>query len=1378
MTAIVAGTADRYLPSVVAHTWPVHYTAPTLEKLPTLKSKRASDRIAPITRPKRDRKLVQIDLDDGVYSTSPASRQNQAPLPQTYQQQLDNLSRSIPGLHVGAEVKLLQPGKVGAKRKSKLAVFKFSSSQSLFNLQFQTGPTGSAAPNRESTVTGLLSETGQPAAETVYERTSPHAPPEPVSALTTVDQRAGSKRKRSVHDDARRDKVPPRPPLTSARNPPAPVHEDAYTVIGFESSRAQCQTTTEIGSADDLQRRGGLQSPVQVVGPEGTQQQSSSRPQPSEGVITPSGLDDDPVESTLSNASETIQHAAPDLASAHKGNETAKLHSPTPSVRDVEFASAEIQLPQTVEKASPATKGRQKQGIKKLQPHGGSIAAQRRKIFMDIVERCGGIYPGITELALPYQDEWIKLGHSGKIERQTLRTLAKDLCNSGQLRQVTFCFQDKAGVVVTKTLITKVEISTTDPRVSQMQKAIKEAYPDSYTPKEVTVLDDSSKGLIKARYLTDLNVDEERVHLMEVPAYIGKWERLEAYRKNRQAQEAREAVIYRAIAANNGILPPGMEVQSESILGPLHLPYAQRRLLALAKKSTPNVPRRRKVDRLGNRDKAPAGRETFRNKNSTSWLLNVSKSLHELKRKRAQRDGRPLDFSRVLTIDGFEKDLASQILEEDLSQEKDDMTTAEIAQDDTPRPRLPAYARPLGVRKVRNADRHSWEARQQMYTIMEPEHSFHPATGTYSVNFSRFRTTNQILRKYHWQRPAGRSFHDHVDDSRAFELNAKGFEDARFSNWPFVNYTFPHRQTVPLRQTAYKKGSWYSKPDDSWDYQQGSDPTGARRSGMASTGVLARRRAQTSAVSTKRKQSASLEPFKTRQLTTIDKISRRARPRASDHSLENPEISDKQGVKQTRKREPNLTPEESRRILTAVIVVRTMTGGVERLIDWVLVAKALEPAYEQEWIQSKWPRILQSYKVQAQQVEANFHALFLRAYEDGMVPPIDYDDLQGYDWAWLIDWIIDNLDMPLDATLDLPLQRDELNELFDLSTGEDPNLSGFFEFDTGSTKKKREAELHQRALVRSLDTKLLETSKASNEEVEVAKTWIRANVATKAESYKPQFAWDKLSRFDGIIPRLVDEMVGDRVLMQENKGRLKPGRNYDLNEQYLKPLRKKIEASCFNRASMFKRQIDEVLAERGEMILPEMAEDAFMMATQNMQAHRRVSLVAKNPPMKKWGLGEDGTYKTRLIDKKKLLFDVGMQATESYVAGNPLLPLPRPPSEPVEAPGMSMIPLWYDINGDLIPELWQLSVAATMSILAMRPGICVQEVETSVRPTLGVWEVQLLLDWMVQARAARKTGNGYITEEWWWLCLDSGKTLGEDAERVGGVQLFQIDRET
>ena len=188
------------------------------------------------------------------------------------------------------------------------------------------------------------------------------------------------------------------------------------------------------------------------------------------------------------------------------------------------------------------------------------------------------------------------------------------------------------------------------------------------------------------------------------------------------------------------------------------------------------------------------------------------------------------------------------------------------------------------------------------------------------------------------------------------------------------------------------------------------------------------------------------------------------------------------------------------------------------------------------------------------------------------------------------------------------------------------------------------------------------------------------------------------------------------------------------------------------------------------MILPESADDASMLAILNMQAHQRVALVPKDPPMNSWGLDDDVGYQTRLMDKKKIHFDVEIRPLDTYVKGNPLWPLAPPPSPDPGNP-MAKIPLWYNIHDQFAPQIWNLALAATMTVVMLRPGMDAKGIEACLRPCMETWELNLVLGWAVKAGAILEYQEGYMTAEWWWLCLDDGSDSEDLASGVGASRI-------
>ena len=1017
--------------------------------------------------------------------------------------------------------------------------------------------------------------------------------------------------------------------------------------------------------------------------------------------------------------------------------------------------------------------------LQKMTPQGGSIAVKRRKIVMDIVNRCGGVYPGTRELGIPFRAEWQRLGESGNVEPSTIGTAVKALCESGQLRQLKFALQTSQGLTVPKTIITRVDLSTTDPRVQETERKIIACYPQSYIPEEAGVTEEMRDAFwkrtvpIKFGRVADLEVDEGPVQLKNRPLYLKRFEKTKKDEIEGRVKEKKRRTLKQSTATE-----PSKRQRSA---------YLERRLLA-----------QRKVDRLASikaaipRDvrqtsKIPSTQLTqlsstnYEEENlqvssragwrKDQWREDIIRRLNEL-----NPSARTFDFSNVTTQNNFEEDDRSYLSGEERRESSGN--DSGVGSNNF----LPQQVRSRR-RKVKDSrtdlQSHSRDARQQMYTIMDPEHQFHPPTGTFFVNFSRSRTVNQILQKYHWQPFKPKSFLQEVDDAQKYELCTKGLENAAFQGWPFVNYSLRH-ESMPITQQIQlpRHARWFLKTTGGSSHRTGrKEPAFTEYSGLEEEHPDPTSSHETAGILGKRKNGPTEGLFDRGSTNTRSKRLKHHRYLPERNFQRDRIEEDWPKKKILRWRGPPIGAEESRRLLTTVIVIRILAGGIDKTIDWALVTQALHPRYTEAQVQKYYRKELSRNSAQARKIMADFQTVFVKAYEDGLVPPLDFRDLKSYDWSRLVDWTIGNLDTPWESALDLPSQRSQLHDLFTLREGDQLSFGVYYELDMSSTVARREAELHRRSWALPLKIPQQNIPAKAPSELEIAKTWIRANVATKAQTYDPEAARRKLgSAFrDSTLEEALKEMMADRVLQQENKGRPAPGRNYDLKEDYLKPLRKKIEATCLERAPMLKRKMDKVLLESGEnMLFPEHADDALVIAVTNMQAHKRIHLVAKNPPMKPFGMMEDRAYRTRLLDKRTFHFDTEIRPNEdTYIKGNPLWPLPRPPSSDSRSPtsassgAVARIPLWYDINDELIPELWRLALAATVSVLATRPGITVRELETCVRPTLGVWEVEMILGWMMEAEVAKKVGEeGYVTEEWWWLCLDAG----EGMEAVGVME--------
>ena len=669
-----------------------------------------------------------------------------------------------------------------------------------------------------------------------------------------------------------------------------------------------------------------------------------------------------------------------------------------------------------------------------------------------------------------------------------------------------------------------------------------------------------------------------------------------------------------------------------------------------------------------------------------------------------------------------------------------------------------------------------------LVSFMDPVHYLHRPTGTFSVTFSGLRPPRKIIancgttldphaasiktvqpcgsyRRY--TRPpslqnSGNTekalFDEKVDVLLRRELEANELHDVHLMGWPFVNHVFSHaHETVEVVEAdmevakqvtvSLKSGRLMSKP-----FSGKNDSRRRIDNSIFSTGSRGIDQAATE----------TRKPLKRRRLTAL--VGKRTRDEASvpvelDQEQRPTKLRRLRGPRQAKP----LGENGEKRLLTAVTVIRALTGGLDKRIDWVLVAKVFEPTYTQMFVHSRWNFTLQKYKLGLPKLESDFQSIFASAYEEGTVPAIDYDNLENYDWKWLVEWTMASIGTSTQSLPELPAERSEFDRLYTLDEMTTNQINEVYEIDGSSTLAKRTKVLHRDPYVLPLIRKRQGVQREDAQNLTIAKSWIRANIMTPESTYNPSVARAKLSTFpDHTVEDALKQLLLDRVLSQENKGRLVPGRNYDISDFLVSRLKKNLHPAHFHRAAAYKQQLDQDFQEKGFAKHSYAADDGDMMVIFNLQANQRIKIVPIDVPMNKWGQ-TDGGYETRQMDKRRLDFSLELRPSPTYMYGNPLHPLPAPPSQHLQDP-MAKIPLWYDIHGGLVPIMWEMALAAVVAVLAVRPGVGASELEKVMRPAMEVWELQDVLEWLVIAKAAKKVGQGFsVADEWWWLALGTGE---------------------
>ena len=344
----------------------------------------------------------------------------------------------------------------------------------------------------------------------------------------------------------------------------------------------------------------------------------------------------------------------------------------------------------------------------------------------------------------------------------------------------------------------------------------------------------------------------------------------------------------------------------------------------------------------------------------------------------------------------------------------------------------------------------------------------------------------------------------------------------------------------------------------------------------------------------------------------------------------------------------------------------------------------------------------------------------------------------------------------------LPSSRLKIDDKFNVELYSERSLAPFY--DDSNTYERRRALLHKTAYVETLPIR--SRTKAGSTMVDTAKTWIRAIVAAPEQTYDPEFSKEKLLTLgDALVNRAVKNLRSERVLTQENKGRMLPGRQFDFSESYMTKLRNCAERHQLLAAAKFKRFLDKEFDQKGGAEIDMTSPDGAFLAVTNMLALNQAEIVQDKLPNTEGGglLSLEQGYQTRKMDRSKMIFAMSLRPGVAFCAGNPLnMKVPPPHCETsMNAAGldMSKIPMWYDINGNLVTIMWDIARATVASLLNIRPYLTLHLLAEQLSVFMKLFEVELVVQWLINVGAAEWKDHRcglVVLKEWWWMVLDEG----------------------
>ncbi|CAG8956217.1 hypothetical protein HYFRA_00003597 [Hymenoscyphus fraxineus] len=473
------------------------------------------------------------------------------------------------------------------------------------------------------------------------------------------------------------------------------------------------------------------------------------------------------------------------------------------------------------------------------------------------------------------------------------------------------------------------------------------------------------------------------------------------------------------------------------------------------------------------------------------------------------------------------------------------------------------------------------------------------------------------------------------------------------------------------------------------------------------------------------------------------------------------------GRREGRNMDARLPPRIERRLVSAIIAVKTITGGIHSKIDWILLVQ-LFPMYSTAYLTRFWKNISIVYVDAIEEATEKFRELFPEAYRKGEVPPIDYDHLLKYDWEAVINWILTTIKPVLKThNLFLPGTLEEVNTQIKIIPSKKPmtvERGGYFDLNTALYRRLKVASSKPGVISVAKPKKLTEEEEANEALFMLAKSWVRAVATTPDRHWDATVAGSKLIDLgDKLVDQAIVALKDEKIIRHTKRGHAAPGRNYEVTDFFNKKLQRHIPPQQFLEAMEYKRFLDEKFLENRDQAIriDYLANEGTLLCISTLQAHGQIRTKDENincHHMK--GLKEEDFYSTERIPKSRLIFQMDIYFTPLYTLNDsiPLLqkaitrdPIMRPPA--VKETGE--IPLWRDINDKTNTELWALVLVGLSQMIALRSGIDVKGLKKAFDPLLEEWEIREFLQWGVRMGIFRKLHERFegwtVIPEWWMI---------------------------
>ncbi|OAA77440.1 TFIIIC transcription initiation factor complex subunits Tfc3 [Akanthomyces lecanii RCEF 1005] len=430
------------------------------------------------------------------------------------------------------------------------------------------------------------------------------------------------------------------------------------------------------------------------------------------------------------------------------------------------------------------------------------------------------------------------------------------------------------------------------------------------------------------------------------------------------------------------------------------------------------------------------------------------------------------------------------------------------------------------------------------------------------------------------------------------------------------------------------------------------------------------------------------------------------------------------------------TGADSNELVAAFVVIRSLLGGVDKVIDWGLLAR-LFPTVGLPSLRRFWARIRKEKASFLSKATQDFQESLIAAIQADEIAIPDYERPLDYDWEGLIRWAMRH---PNQEQLHLPRLREKFHQEFKLE--DDANNSEdwkekFFHPQSSVYSRFEAATLQPGSLTIAEVTQQSKVQPTLGT-VDIARSWIRSLCCTSETEYTPQDVKERFSmlsqdtsqRNNLVLKTAIEQLTRERVICKSKRAPF-GGRPYKLHEGYTSVLAKVAHRQKYLDAVAFKNDLDKAFQSTNE----------------------RIRITAATVPNIPFGF-EPGNYESRKYPKSYYHMDLDIQSTQSYLFNEDIdiLQVAQRVGPPREGRSRE-IPQWVDFFGKLDEQRWADILGAVCFAFNTRGVMSVKGMCDAIAPILDVFEAQLIVSWGLETGVfARATHRSNITlGEWWWL---------------------------